>query len=77
MITRVGKIDQQDLPRLRLITARENARKLNPRHWSGQEIVEDEMKFFQFIGEMIEKYGIDATREYAFSPYTGDIWYND
>ena len=77
MITVIARLSPEDLPRLRMVTARENTRVKHPECYSKEEFVAEEMDFFRFTGEMIEKYEIDATREWRMSPYTGAIWYDE
>lgn len=70
-----SKLCAEDLTRLRSVVHRSNAVKANPRAYSATETEQIEMADVRLTGELLEKYNVEAWREWRISVYTGDIWY--
>lgn len=75
--TTAGKLDFDDLSRYRLIHARDAAMSVAPSHWSRAEIEESMIRRYQLLESFVNKYGLDDSRSWQVSPYTGVIIYGE
>mgnify|MGYP001576465097 CR=1 FL=1 len=70
-----GKLEPEDLTRLRSVVARRNAICQNPTAFGAEETITAEMADLRLTGELLDRYGIESWRDWKISSYTGDIWY--
>jgi len=77
MRTQVGFLSQEDLMRLRQVSAKENGYKVHPEGYSAAEIEANEMRLFQLCGEFLSSYNIDSSQEWHISNHDGRIWYQE
>jgi hypothetical protein len=69
----LGTLTTEDLSRLRPVEIRRQAVRLNPRAYSAAEIEMAEMAYYRMLAEMVETYGIDDSRKWSISLFTGTI----
>lgn len=77
MIEVIGKLSQEDLNRLRAVRLKRMAVETNPRAYSARETEQVYFDDARLIGEICERYGIDGTRTFVVSQYTGDLYYDE
>ena len=73
----IGKLSPEDLNQLRAIMARKNAYSIHPEAFSAAEIEQHEMRDLRFTCDLLERYEVDATRDWKMGAYSGDLWYED
>ena len=69
----MGRLTSEDLARLRPVEIRHQAVHLNPRAYSALEMEMAEMVYYQLLAEFVETYGIDDSRKWSISLFTGTI----
>ncbi len=77
MITPVTRIEGEDMQRLLMVSVPMDAMKANPDAFSAEETKQIHMAYYRAMGELMEKHGVDGKRDWRFSQFTGDIWYED
>lgn len=75
--TVVGRISAEDLARWRQICARRSAYQVSPTAFSATEIEQTEMALIRLMSEIVECYGLDDSRAWHVSQYTGMIFYGE
>lgn len=76
MIEVIGKLSAEDLNLLRITRAKLAAVQANPRAYSATETERAYLDDMRINGDICERYGIDSTRSYIISTYSGDIYYD-
>lgn len=72
------KLSREDLGRWQIVSAKIMAIETTDGAMSSlPEIVEAYRERFAIGEEMLVKYGVDDTRNWVVSAYTGSIWYED
>lgn len=54
-----------------------DAVKVNPDAFSAEETKQIHIEYFREMGRLMAKYEVDGKRDWRFSEFTGDIWYED
>ena len=75
--TVVATITAEDLNRYRAIVARCNGYTNHPEAYSAQEIEQNEMAYFRFHGELVQRFAIDCRRTWNVNVNTGEIMYSE
>lgn len=73
----VAKLDTEDLNRYRQLTTKKDSYTIASDKYSANDIEQNEASFVRFMGEIAERYGLDDTRIWRISPYTGVVIYGD
>ena len=73
----IGKLEAEDLIRLRQLVVKRDAYNIAQEKYSANDIEQNEMSYMRLMGEFAERYGVDDSRQWRISQYTGTIIYGD
>lgn len=77
MITKIGRISDEELTNFRRSNSQELAVKANPAAYSASETERIFFDNVRFVGNLLSKYKVDSTKDWQLSSYSGDFWYVD
>lgn len=73
----IGKLEAEDLTRLRQLVVKRDAYNIAPDKYSANDIEQNEMSYMRLMGEIAERYNVEDSRQWKISQYTGMIIYGD
>ncbi len=77
MVEIIGKLQPEDLTRIRVVRAKKLAVERNPNAYSARETEQAILDDMRAIGEICQNYGIDGTRAFVIQQFTGDLYYDE